>query len=122
MRVGGAPNSFTRSCDQTSRPVALANACICLLVPAVKTRLPTTSGDACGPAPYRKLSGSDGYLYSHSVSPVAAFSAMTDSAASQDPGLGNSFPERYIVNRRPSSTAIDECPNPSGRLHRILGP
>ena len=46
----GAPNSFTRSCDQTTLPVRLSKACSCLFVPNVKRRSPTRIGVEWGPA------------------------------------------------------------------------
>jgi hypothetical protein len=58
-----------------------------------------------GPAPYRKLSGADGYLYFHRVH---RWLRSGDDGFLRFPrtSYGRSLPTRYVVNKRPSSTAI----------------
>ena len=102
--------------------MAGSKTCSSLFVPIVKSRPFSSSGVACGPAPWPKSCTSDGYEYSHSVSPVAASSAMTVSSRLHGAAPPSPYDTRYIVNSRPSAAMIAACPAPSGRLQISGGP
>src|SRR6266566_9197607 len=119
----GAWYSLTKSCAHSSLPVALSIANSSRFELVAKIRLPAMSGVLCGPAPWEKSTPSvvDGYLNSQTVFPVAASRATTTSSwlrrTEERRPAG-----RYIVNSRPPSARIDECPSPSGRAHSFFGP
>src|SRR5512132_2188178 len=95
----GASYSLIRSCDQSSFPDALSSAISSRRVPVANSLLPTISGVECGPAPCEKstLSVAEGYLYSQTVLPFAASSAVTTSSWLRRTYDTNPPAGRYIV-------------------------